>query len=72
VELKYILYENQVRVWWKGGKKIFCWIDFGDDDSKYILIHINGKMRSVETIPRMGVGGIKENDGGGEFNYDIL
>jgi hypothetical protein len=26
----------------------------------------NGKMRSVETI--LGMGGIKENDGGGEFN----
>jgi hypothetical protein len=32
----------------------------------------NGKMRSVETIPGMEVEGIKENDGGGEFNYDIL
>jgi hypothetical protein len=31
----------------------------------------NGKMRPVETIPGMG-GGIKENDGRGEFNYDIL
>jgi hypothetical protein len=31
----------------------------------------NGKMRPVETIPGMGEG-IKENDGGGEFNYDIL
>jgi hypothetical protein len=30
----------------------------------------NGKMRHVETIP--GVGGIKENDGRGEFNYGIL
>jgi hypothetical protein len=32
-------------------------------------------MRSVETIPGMGEGGIKENDGGGEFNgaiFDIL
>jgi hypothetical protein len=29
-------------------------------------------MRSVETIPGMGEGEIKENDGGGEFNYDIL
>jgi hypothetical protein len=33
---------------------------------------VNGKMRSVETILVMGRGGIKENDGGGEFNYDIL
>jgi hypothetical protein len=33
------------------------------------------KMRPVETIPGMGVGGreekIKENDGVSEFNYDI-
>jgi hypothetical protein len=29
-------------------------------------------MRPVETIPEMGGGGIKENDGGGEFNYDVL
>jgi hypothetical protein len=35
-------------------------------------MYVNGKMRSTETIPRMGKGGIKENDGGGEFNYDIL
>jgi hypothetical protein len=31
----------------------------------------NGIMRPVDTIPGMG-GGITENDGGGEFNYDIL
>jgi hypothetical protein len=29
-------------------------------------------MRPVETIPGIGGGKIKENDGGGEFNYDIL
>jgi hypothetical protein len=29
-------------------------------------------MRPVETIPGMGGGGIKENDGGGEFKYDIF
>jgi hypothetical protein len=34
-------------------------------------MYVNGKMRPVETIPRMGGGGIKENDGGGEFTYDI-
>jgi hypothetical protein len=28
-------------------------------------------MRLVETIPGMGGGRIKENDGGGEFNYDL-
>jgi hypothetical protein len=32
----------------------------------------NGKMRTVETMPGMGGGGIKENDGGNEFNCDIL
>jgi hypothetical protein len=31
-------------------------------------IQINGEMRLVETIPGVGVGKIKENDGGGEFN----
>jgi hypothetical protein len=31
----------------------------------------NRKMRSVETIIRMEGERIKENDGGGEFNYDI-
>jgi hypothetical protein len=29
-------------------------------------------MRPVETIPEIGRAGIKENDGGGESNYDIL
>jgi hypothetical protein len=29
-------------------------------------------MRHVETVPRMGEKGLKENDEGGEFNYDIL
>jgi hypothetical protein len=29
-------------------------------------------MRSVATTSEMGEGEIKENDGGGEFNYDIL
>jgi hypothetical protein len=29
-------------------------------------------MRPVETIPGTERGGIRENDGGGEFNYDIL
>jgi hypothetical protein len=33
----------------------------------------NGKLRPVETIPRMRWGErIKENDGEGEFNYDTL
>jgi hypothetical protein len=34
-------------------------------------MYVNGKMRPVETISGMGVG-IKKNDGGCEFNYDIL
>jgi hypothetical protein len=38
----------------------------------YVLMSLNGKMRPVETVPGMGDEGIKENDGGGEFNYDIL
>jgi hypothetical protein len=29
-------------------------------------------MRPFETIPGMGGGKIKKNDGGIEFNYDIL
>jgi hypothetical protein len=32
----------------------------------------NGKMRPVETIQRMVRGGIKENDRGDDFNYNIL
>jgi hypothetical protein len=35
-------------------------------------MHINGKMVTVETIPGMVRGGIKENDSRGEFNYDIF
>jgi hypothetical protein len=36
----------------------------------YSLMYENGKMRPIETIP--GMGGVKENDGGDEFNYDTL
>jgi hypothetical protein len=32
-------------------------------------LDINGKMRLVETILGMGLGRIKDNDGGDEFNY---
>jgi hypothetical protein len=32
----------------------------------------NGKMRLGETIPGMRGEGIEENDGGSEFNYDVL
>jgi hypothetical protein len=31
-------------------------------------MHENGKMRYVEIIPGIGEEGLKENDGGGEFN----
>jgi hypothetical protein len=37
----------------------------------YVLIYGNRKMRPVETIPGIGEKGIKEYDGGSEFNYDI-
>jgi hypothetical protein len=32
----------------------------------------NGKMTPADSIPGVGVWGIKENDGKGELNYDIL
>jgi hypothetical protein len=32
----------------------------------------NGKIKCLETIPGMREMGIKKNDVGGEFNYDIL
>jgi hypothetical protein len=35
-------------------------------------MYTNRKMRLVEIISGMGEGGIKENDGRGKFNYDIL
>jgi hypothetical protein len=46
----------KVKRWWKN----------------YVLNYVNGKMRPIETIPGMGEGEIKENDGGGELSYDIL
>jgi hypothetical protein len=33
---------------------------------------VNGKMRPVKTVTGMRGRGIKENDGGGKSNYDIL
>jgi hypothetical protein len=35
-------------------------------------MHVNGKMRPLETIPGIGRWGIKENDEGDEFKYDIF
>jgi hypothetical protein len=33
---------------------------------------LNGKMVLVETLPGIGVRGMKENGGGGEFKYNIF
>jgi hypothetical protein len=33
---------------------------------------VNEKIKPIKTIPGIGGEGIKVNDGGGEFNYDIL
>jgi hypothetical protein len=38
----------------------------------YVYRYVNGKMKPVESIPGMKEKGIKENDGGNEFNYDIF
>jgi hypothetical protein len=38
----------------------------------YVLVHKNGKKIPVERNGSKVGGGIKENDGGDEFNYDIL
>jgi hypothetical protein len=35
-------------------------------------MYVNGKITTSETIPEMQGKGIKENDGGDEFKYDIL
>jgi hypothetical protein len=35
-----------------------------------VHVYVNRKMRPVETILGMGEWEIKDNDGGGEFNYD--
>jgi hypothetical protein len=39
--------------------------------NKYVLTYENGKLRPIETLPGVGRKEIKENDGGGEFNYYI-
>jgi hypothetical protein len=38
----------------------------------YVLMHENGKMRPVKLFQEWERVGIKEDEGGGEFNYDIL
>jgi hypothetical protein len=35
-------------------------------------MYVNGKMGPAKTATRMAEGGIKENDGRSEFNYDIF
>jgi hypothetical protein len=52
-------------MWGKGvGGWIWC---------KYcVYMYVNGKMRPVETFQELEEEGIKENDGGGELNYDIF
>jgi hypothetical protein len=35
-------------------------------------MYVNGKMIPVESIPNIGRGGMKENDAGDEFNYNIF
>jgi hypothetical protein len=35
-------------------------------------MYVKGKMRPIETIPGMGGGRIKKNEGGSKFNYDML
>jgi hypothetical protein len=37
-----------------------------------VEIHTHAWKWKNETIPGMGEGGLKENDGRDEFNYDIL
>jgi hypothetical protein len=41
-------------------------------DGYYVHLCVSGKMRPVDASPGMGEGGIEENGGGSEFNYDIL
>jgi hypothetical protein len=35
-------------------------------------MYANGKIKSAETFPGIGEGWIRENDGGGEFRFDIF
>jgi hypothetical protein len=35
-------------------------------------MYVNGKIAPIETIPEIEGGGIKENDGGSEFNNDVF
>jgi hypothetical protein len=35
-------------------------------------MYVRVKMRLAKTVPGMGEGGVKENNGGGEFKYEIF
>jgi hypothetical protein len=35
-------------------------------------MYVNGKITATDTIPGMGEGEIKENNGGDELNYDLF
>jgi hypothetical protein len=49
------------------GKVVGWWIW-----RKYCVhTYVNGKMRPVETVPEMGGKVIEENEGGGDFKYNM-
>jgi hypothetical protein len=35
-------------------------------------MYVDRKMRTVEAVPGMGTGVLKEDGGGGEFKYDVI
>jgi hypothetical protein len=35
-------------------------------------MYVNAKMKPIETVPGIRGGGMKENNGGGEFKYDTF
>jgi hypothetical protein len=51
---------------WRDGKDVSIWYKC------CIQIHVIGKMRLLVTIPGKGGRVVKENGGGGEFQYDIF
>jgi hypothetical protein len=38
----------------------------------YVFMYVSGIMRPVELFQEWGEEEVKENDGGGEFNYNVL
>jgi hypothetical protein len=56
-----------------GGKEVGKGCRRANMVQKNVYIHVyKWKVVSVETIPGMGGGGMKENGGRGEFKYDIF